>query len=492
MMRQSDGGERWPARLRWLAAIFFVIAGLLHFIVPSFYRQIVPPGLPWTRLLVVVSGACEIAGGLGLLIRPLRRWAGWGLIALLVAVFPANIYMAVAPQAIAGLDTPTWLLWLRLPFQAVFIAWVWYAALRRAADRHAGFPRLADVDSLPATESSATRRASWLGLLHKLLLAAVMVYGTLLMTAWLVLHFAADHYWWATVFLYAPRWIWAIPLPLLAMVAVLRRRRLWFAWLAGLSVGAVLLADIHCPWRTLLEPATTEPHLRVLTLNCDSWSLRPDDLHRLLVELDPDIVALQDAEEAQLPAIFGDTDRAWHLDVDGYLTLASRYPIRQSANCDDPAMAGIPGAMRRYELDVDGTSVQVFNLHLMSPRWGLRTVQSIWWRGARMLQAASDGRRQQAEIAGRWIAGYQNVIVAGDFNTPAESPVFRNNFGELSSAFAVAGWGTGRTYFAGWFSLRLDHILSSQSWQAKQCRVGPNVGSEHRPLMAVFARTRED
>jgi vancomycin resistance protein VanJ len=129
---------------------------------------------------------------------------------------------------------------------------------------------------------------------------------------------------------------------------------------------------------------------------------------------------------------------------------------------------------------------------LMSPRWGLRSVQTAWWRGAGVLQAASDGRRRQAEIAARWIANYRNVIVAGDFNTPPESPVFRDNFGTLSSAFTVAGWGVGSTYFAGRFSLRLDHILCNDQWQPKGCWVGPDVGSEHRPLTAVLARTRED
>src|SRR4051794_5021380 len=69
------------AALRWLAAAFFVAAGVNHFVRPAFYRQIVPPGLPSPALLVVVSGVCEIAGGVGLLVRPLRRAAGWGLVA---------------------------------------------------------------------------------------------------------------------------------------------------------------------------------------------------------------------------------------------------------------------------------------------------------------------------------------------------------------------------------------------------------------------------
>ena len=115
--------------LRWLAAALFVAAGANHFLNPAAYRAIVPPVLPAADALVAVSGACEVGGGLGLLVRPLRRAAGWGLIALLVAVFPANVYMAVSPGRVPGLSIPQWLLWLRLPLQAVLVAWVWFVAL---------------------------------------------------------------------------------------------------------------------------------------------------------------------------------------------------------------------------------------------------------------------------------------------------------------------------------------------------------------------------
>jgi uncharacterized membrane protein len=113
--------------LRWLALAFFVTAGVCHFLKAAFYVQIVPPGFPSPHLLVMVSGACEITGGLGLLIPKVRKPAGWGLLVLLVAVFPANIYMALHSELFGF--TP-WLLWARLPLQLVIGAWVWFVALR--------------------------------------------------------------------------------------------------------------------------------------------------------------------------------------------------------------------------------------------------------------------------------------------------------------------------------------------------------------------------
>lgn len=118
----------WRIVLRVLASLLFVVAGTRHLTNPSFFRQIVPPGFPSPSVLVAISGICEIAGGLGLLIRPLRRAAGWGLVALLIAVFPANIYMVLNPNCVPGFHPPLWLLWARLPLQGVLIGWVWYVS----------------------------------------------------------------------------------------------------------------------------------------------------------------------------------------------------------------------------------------------------------------------------------------------------------------------------------------------------------------------------
>jgi uncharacterized membrane protein len=116
--------------LRWLLAAAMVAIGIAHFVSPANFVRIVPSALPHKLLLVYVSGAAEIAGGVGLVCPwPRLRWAAaWGLIALYVAVFPANINQAMNQiQFEGGATIPAWALWLRLPFQALFIAWAfWY------------------------------------------------------------------------------------------------------------------------------------------------------------------------------------------------------------------------------------------------------------------------------------------------------------------------------------------------------------------------------
>jgi uncharacterized membrane protein len=119
------------SRSRAALAAVFTGAGALHFIRPEMYEAIMPDALPAHRELVYLSGVAEAAGGLGVLPERTRRAAGWFLIATLVAIFPANVNMAVNPERFRSVPEP--LLWARLPLQAAFIWWVWRAALRDAA-----------------------------------------------------------------------------------------------------------------------------------------------------------------------------------------------------------------------------------------------------------------------------------------------------------------------------------------------------------------------
>jgi len=118
-----------------LAAIFYVVAGTLHFIKPEPYLRIMPPYIPWHVAMVRVSGVFEILGGLGLLVSETRRAAAWGLIALLIAVFPANIYMATNPIEAAAVSIASVLRWGRLPLQLLLIWWLLWCTRPRLALR---------------------------------------------------------------------------------------------------------------------------------------------------------------------------------------------------------------------------------------------------------------------------------------------------------------------------------------------------------------------
>ncbi|GAA4015756.1 DoxX family protein [Actimicrobium antarcticum] len=111
--------------LRWLLALFFITAGILHFIFPDQYARTMPSWIPWHDALVSISGLCEIAGGIGVLLARTRCVAGIGLILLSLAVLPANVQMLIDAQHAEKAAWLITLLWLRLPLQALLIIWIW-------------------------------------------------------------------------------------------------------------------------------------------------------------------------------------------------------------------------------------------------------------------------------------------------------------------------------------------------------------------------------
>jgi uncharacterized membrane protein len=120
---------------RAAVAALFTFTGTMHFARPRFFEAIVPPAIePQKREVVAISGVAEIAGGALVLHPATRRLGRWWLLALLVAVFPANFHMAVNPEQIRGLDMrkfPRWALWARLPLQPLAMIWVWHVTRQK-------------------------------------------------------------------------------------------------------------------------------------------------------------------------------------------------------------------------------------------------------------------------------------------------------------------------------------------------------------------------
>jgi uncharacterized membrane protein len=111
-------------------ALFFLLAGLNHFLSPETYLPLMPDYLPWHLPLIFLSGLAEMMGGIGICIPKWRRLAGWWLIAVLVAVFPSNIHMLIHEVPLGGVAVPTWIFRARLPMQGVLIAWIYWACVR--------------------------------------------------------------------------------------------------------------------------------------------------------------------------------------------------------------------------------------------------------------------------------------------------------------------------------------------------------------------------
>ena len=123
---QEDDGKRMSRTktvFKYLLAIFMVVAGTMHFVMPEFYLKIMPPYMPFHLELVYLSGFCEGALGVLLLFPRFSRLAAWGIFALLIAVFPANIYLYQHQELLPA--SPIVHL-LRLPLQGVFLFWAYW------------------------------------------------------------------------------------------------------------------------------------------------------------------------------------------------------------------------------------------------------------------------------------------------------------------------------------------------------------------------------
>ncbi len=139
--------------LRGILAVAIIIVGITHFTHGDQYERIVPPELPHPLALVYISGVFEILGGIGLVIPWVSVAAAWGLIALFVAVFPANINQALHSIPIDGIPHHPLFYWFRLPFQAVLIAWAWWYT--RHPERQRGAKAVLSLFKRPEPGSSS-------------------------------------------------------------------------------------------------------------------------------------------------------------------------------------------------------------------------------------------------------------------------------------------------------------------------------------------------
>lgn len=156
-LRRRPGLRTQRDRAAVAAGLFFVAAGALHFLSPARYLVMIPPALPAPMLWVVLSGAGEAACGVGLLRRSTRRTAAWCTVALLFAILPANVHVALSGQAIEGLPSAGWYYMARIPFQLVYVAWVVWAGglLRRSRTGEAAAePGTSNEFRRPRTSSS--------------------------------------------------------------------------------------------------------------------------------------------------------------------------------------------------------------------------------------------------------------------------------------------------------------------------------------------------
>jgi vancomycin resistance protein VanJ len=300
-----------------------------------------------------------------------------------------------------------------------------------------------------------------------------------------------ERFWPVTLFLFGPRWLVALPLPFLLLLSSLGDRRPGV--LLGLACAGMLvfLLGFNVPWgRLLASRGGSPPVIRLLTWNVGGGvEPGPRPVAWVLEKTWPDVAVLQECGEARL-----EQPGEWHRHRSHGACLLSRFPIRDVAVRDPSDMWQLAGSgeVVRYALDTPIGLLELTNVHLETPREGLEAILDSRLAGVETLQSKYAQREIEARVARHWVdSGTGDLrIVAGDFNTPVESNLFREYWRGFRDCHSAAGWGFGVTKGTRRIRTRIDHALTGPGLECTAVEVGPWVGGDHAPLTVTVRLSR--
>lgn len=315
-----------------------------------------------------------------------------------------------------------------------------------------------------------------------------------------ILHRFGDVYWWGTVLLFGPRWPWLWPMALVLVVAYRAKQlSLWIA--SSVSTLIVIFGIVGFVW-PIQRPLVNENDLRIRVFTCNLGAdlVDPKKLCELLDSWSPDLVALQETPkniERVLPP------GRWHWVRRGELLVGSRFACNALSNQQLSSVWRLHGApiCNLVEIELpEAPPCRFAAVHFSTPRQGLTTLldRRFGINPARqaLLNWQTQWRHLEQQHTSQWLTEETGpLIIAGDFNTPVESAVFGDAWGDFNNAFSQSGFGMGATIFArhgpiGFWS-RIDHVLFGDQWYCEQAIVLPSVGSDHLPLLADLRLRRQ-
>lgn len=327
-------------------------------------------------------------------------------------------------------------------------------------------------------------RGRWVGL-------ATWSHAAVVLAALGLIRLAGNQWWPATLLMFSPRWLLLAPtLPLLLAGLCAGGRRYYVVQLATFLVVAGPLMRVNLPVDRMIGPPPTGERLRVVTCNLGTSQVDLPRLRAWIEARDVAVVCFQEGRGRRGPRFLEEMGPGWHYTQ--AREIASRYPILEelAPTSSVPASNGRDAAILASARirTPSGREVVVSSVHLPTIRPGREG-----FGGERTGSTEEKMARWEAQT--RWMLDqvartYEfPTIVAGDFNMPSDSPTMIALRGSLRFAFEEAGWGYGytRPTLCPW--MRIDHILTGPDWQVVSCRVGPDFGSDHLPLLAELVLT---
>jgi vancomycin resistance protein VanJ len=323
---------------------------------------------------------------------------------------------------------------------------------------------------------------------ERLTVWGVWGYLVAMLLTWAGLRQWADIWGPMTLLLFGPRWVLLIP-PFALLLAVIRSRPKLLV--PVIVAGAVVVGPVmgfNFGWRRWFSGDVSGTRIRVVTYNVAGGANLNTSIPWIIEETRADIIGFQECGSALVDGVMALPEIAWYTNVQDQLCLVSRFPIIDTRQLDREnfRVAGGSGLVLAYTIDLGDRELHLTNLHLETPREGLAPVrEGNVSEGFSRLSSKSIVRDIESSQARRWVdADEDAILVLGDFNLPDESVIYRRHWGDMRNAFSWGGFGFGFTRFAGWIRARIDHILVGEQWQIVRAFVGPDFGSDHRPMIA--------
>ncbi|MBN2294088.1 MAG: endonuclease/exonuclease/phosphatase family protein [Pirellulales bacterium] len=319
------------------------------------------------------------------------------------------------------------------------------------------------------------------------LVVVTNLYLFFVIAVWLLLWIGADRWWLPTIMAYGPRWVYLLPLMILVPIVVLRRRWLLLVHLA--ISGLIAVVPIMGLCVPLVFSEADESTLRILSANLTGKRVDVDKLNCLIVTNEPDVVLFQE--------YVGDTSKlvpeGWNSVNVGSLFVASRYPIRdqKSETSKHPPSKWPHTNALNVSIETPVGPVDFCSVHLRTARWGILPLLDrhtvVDPSRKYILKREINDRYLEAQELSQWLEQFSDpLIIAGDFNMPPDSVIYKRFFGRYTNAFSKAGFGFGRTRWTTMrgvtFGIRIDHVLTNEYWFPESCWVGPEINSDHLPV----------
>jgi vancomycin resistance protein VanJ len=326
----------------------------------------------------------------------------------------------------------------------------------------------------------------------------------LVISAVAVLWFVSERTWWGTLFTFLPRHAFLVAPTLLFLLSLWTARRMIAVNLACLGLAAGPLMGGRIPWPLVAGVTESQTGIRIVSCNVQCFEPDFESVLQEVTSLSPDIIAFQEAigETALLSRYFP----GWHILREDQYLIGSRYPLRRVGLCDTGVFPHRPSAFS-VRVDAPQGPFVLHDLHLMTPRYGFTklTLHSVLnGSGPRSVESYTERRLTEALRARDYVEETNPkddrgqalpALIAGDFNTPTVSRLYRTVWPRFTNAFDAAGLGFGYTApctnHRHWFDdvpwVRIDHILADEHWTVSACGVGRSKGSDHRLIWALLS-----